>query len=76
MLGLVDKQMQVDSAQVQAIKLAESTLQLSNIDLAASYVLGGNNSVQTPVVSSLRNEIIGPAVSEAQVSTWFVHYLE
>ncbi|KAG8389354.1 hypothetical protein BUALT_Bualt02G0220600 [Buddleja alternifolia] len=56
----------IDNAQVRAIKLAESTLQLSNLDLVTSYVLRGGKSAQLPVTSSLRNEIIDPAVSEAQ----------
>ncbi|KAK6164699.1 hypothetical protein DH2020_001563 [Rehmannia glutinosa] len=56
----------INTAQAHAIKLAESTLQLSNLDLVTSYVLKGDKSAQMPVTSSLRNEIIGPAVSEAQ----------
>ncbi|KAK6141402.1 hypothetical protein DH2020_024850 [Rehmannia glutinosa] len=56
----------INTAQARAIKLAESTLQLSNIDLVTSYVLKGDKSAQMPVTSNLRNEIIGPAVSEAQ----------
>lgn len=67
----LDKQMQIDNAQARAIKLAESTLQLSNLDLVVSFALRGSKSAQMPVTSSLRNEIIDPAVSEAQVSTWF-----
>lgn len=63
--------MQIDNTQARAIKLAESTLKLSNIDLVASYVLGGGKSAQMPVTSSLRNEIIDPAVTEAQVSFYF-----
>lgn len=66
--------MQIDNTQARAIKLAESTLQLSNLDLVASYVLRGDKSAQMPVTSSLRNEIIDPAVSEAQVSAWFCYY--
>ncbi|KAI3449630.1 hypothetical protein Pfo_006295 [Paulownia fortunei] len=56
----------IDNTQARAIKLAESTLQLSNLDLVTSYVLRGGKSAQMPVTSSLRNEIIDPAVSEAQ----------
>ncbi|KAL8548348.1 hypothetical protein ACS0TY_007609 [Phlomoides rotata] len=56
----------IDNAQARAIKLTESTLQLSNLDLVISYVLRGSKSAQMPVTSSLRNEIIDPAVSEAQ----------
>ncbi|KAK4418268.1 putative transmembrane GTPase FZO-like, chloroplastic [Sesamum alatum] len=56
----------IDNVQGRAVKLAESTLQLSNLDLVTSYVLRGNKSVQMPVTSSLRDEVIDPAVSEAQ----------
>ncbi|KAL0435746.1 UNVERIFIED_CONTAM: putative transmembrane GTPase FZO-like, chloroplastic [Sesamum radiatum] len=56
----------IDNVQGRAVKLAESTLQLSNLDLVTSYVVRGNKSVQMPVTSSLRNEVIDPAVTEAQ----------
>lgn len=60
--------MQIDKTQARAIKLAESTLQLSNLDLVASFVLRGDKSSQMSVTSSLRNEIIDPAASVAEVS--------
>ncbi|KAH6793946.1 FZO-like protein [Perilla frutescens var. hirtella] len=56
----------IDMTQARAIKLAESTLQLSNIDLVASFVLGGDKSAKMPVALSLRHEIIDPAASEAE----------
>ncbi|KAL0371316.1 UNVERIFIED_CONTAM: putative transmembrane GTPase FZO-like, chloroplastic [Sesamum angustifolium] len=56
----------IDNVQGRAVKLAESTLQLSNLDLVTSYVLRGNKSFQMPVTSSLRDEVIDPAVAEAQ----------
>ncbi|KAK4493513.1 hypothetical protein RD792_005559 [Penstemon davidsonii] len=56
----------IDNAQARAIRLAESTLRISNLDLVTSYVLRGGKSAQMPVTSSLRNDIIEPAVSEAQ----------
>lgn len=62
------KILQIDKTQVRAIKLAESTLQLSNLDLVASFVLRGDKSSQMSVTSSLRNEIIDPAASVAEVS--------
>ncbi|KAK6164677.1 hypothetical protein DH2020_001541 [Rehmannia glutinosa] len=43
----------INTAQARAIKLAESTLQLSNIDLVTSYVLKGDKSAQMPVTSNL-----------------------
>ncbi|KAL0419907.1 UNVERIFIED_CONTAM: putative transmembrane GTPase FZO-like, chloroplastic [Sesamum radiatum] len=57
----------IDNVQGRAVKLAESTLQLSNLDLVTSYVLRGNKSFQMPVTSSLRDEVIDPAVAEAQL---------
>ncbi|KAL7112885.1 hypothetical protein ACP275_04G029000 [Erythranthe tilingii] len=56
----------IDNAQARAIKLAESTLRLSNIDLVATYVLKSDKSSQMPVTSSLRNDVIDPAVLQAQ----------
>lgn len=65
--------MQIDNTQARAIKLAGSTLQLSNLDLVASFVLRGEKSSQMQVTSSLRNEIIEPSASEAKVSAWFCY---
>ena len=59
---------QVNSAQERAIKLLESTLQLSNLDIVTSYVFKGGNSAPMPVTSTVQNDIIGPAASQAKVS--------
>ncbi|XP_073315343.1 probable transmembrane GTPase FZO-like, chloroplastic [Primulina huaijiensis] len=56
----------IDTTQARAIKLAESTLRLSNLDVAISYVFKGHKSSQMPATSRLRNDIIDPAVSEVQ----------
>ncbi|CAA0828108.1 FZO-like [Striga hermonthica] len=56
----------ISDAQTRAVKLADSTLQLSNLDLVTSYFVKGDKSAQMPVTSSLRNEIIEPAVSQAE----------
>ncbi|XP_059660506.1 probable transmembrane GTPase FZO-like, chloroplastic [Cornus florida] len=56
----------IDSTQARVIKLIESTLQLSNLDLVASYVFKGEKSNSMPATSSIRNDIIGPALSDAQ----------
>ncbi|CAI9107845.1 OLC1v1007315C1 [Oldenlandia corymbosa var. corymbosa] len=56
----------IKSTQSRAVKVVESTLQLSNIDIVASYVFKGENSAAMPGTSTVRNDIIGPAVSEAQ----------
>ncbi|XP_057800853.1 probable transmembrane GTPase FZO-like, chloroplastic isoform X2 [Salvia miltiorrhiza] len=56
----------IDNTQARAIKLAESTLQLSNLDVVASFVLSGDKSAKMSVTLSLRSEIIDPAASEAE----------
>ncbi|KAL3517570.1 hypothetical protein ACH5RR_020159 [Cinchona calisaya] len=56
----------VNSTKARAIKLVESTLQLSNLDIATSYVFKGENSARMPVASAVQNDIIGPTASQAQ----------
>ncbi|KZV32417.1 hypothetical protein F511_03700 [Dorcoceras hygrometricum] len=56
----------IDTTQERAIKLAESILRLSNLDVVISYVFKGDKSSQMPATSRLRNDIIDPAVSEVQ----------
>ncbi|XP_027115677.2 probable transmembrane GTPase FZO-like, chloroplastic [Coffea arabica] len=56
----------VNSAQERAIQLLESTLQLSNLDIVTSYVFKGGNSAPMPVTSTVQNDIIGPAASQAK----------
>ncbi|KAF8394426.1 hypothetical protein HHK36_020634 [Tetracentron sinense] len=56
----------IDTTTARALKLVESTLQLSNLDLVASYVFKGEKSVSMPVTSSIQNDIIGPSLSDAQ----------
>uniref|UniRef100_A0A5B7C242 Dynamin N-terminal domain-containing protein n=1 Tax=Davidia involucrata TaxID=16924 RepID=A0A5B7C242_DAVIN len=56
----------IDSTLSRVVKLIESTLQLSNLDLVASYVFKGEKSTPMPVTSSIRNDIIGPALFDAQ----------
>ncbi|CAK9176861.1 unnamed protein product [Ilex paraguariensis] len=58
--------MQIDTTQARIVKLIESTLRLSNLDLATSYVFKGEKSASMPVASSIRNDIINPVLSEAQ----------
>lgn len=60
--------MQIDSAKTRAIKLTESTLVISNIDIVTTYVFRGNRGALMPAASVIQNDIIGPALSEAQVS--------
>eukprot|EP00268_Persea_americana_P058683 TRINITY_DN7126_c0_g1_i7.p1 TRINITY_DN7126_c0_g1~~TRINITY_DN7126_c0_g1_i7.p1 ORF type:complete len:845 (-),score=168.11 TRINITY_DN7126_c0_g1_i7:738-3128(-) len=56
----------IKTAQARAVKLTESTLQLSNIDLVASYFFKGEKSGSMPATLSIQNEIISPALSGVQ----------
>uniref|UniRef100_A0A1D1XXT4 Uncharacterized protein in xynA 3'region n=2 Tax=Anthurium amnicola TaxID=1678845 RepID=A0A1D1XXT4_9ARAE len=56
----------VEMAKNRAIKLVESTLQLSNVDLIATYAVRGERSSSISATSAIENEIISPALSEAQ----------
>ncbi|OVA06676.1 Thiamine phosphate synthase [Macleaya cordata] len=53
----------IDTARARTVRLIESTLQLSNLDLVASYVFKGG---KLPASSSVQDDIIGPALSDAQ----------
>ena len=63
--------MQIDSTQARIFKVIESTLQLSNLDLVASYAFK-EKSAPMPATSNVQNNIIGPALSDAQVSAWLL----
>ncbi|XP_060181363.1 probable transmembrane GTPase FZO-like, chloroplastic isoform X1 [Lycium barbarum] len=56
----------INSAQARVVRLVESTLQLSNVDLVASYVFRGEKSTQMPATISVQNDVLGPAVLEGQ----------
>ncbi|KAG7036365.1 putative transmembrane GTPase FZO-like, chloroplastic [Cucurbita argyrosperma subsp. argyrosperma] len=56
----------IDSTQSRIMKLVESTLQLSNFDIAAYYVLKGEKTTTPSAVSKIQNDIISPALSDAQ----------
>ncbi|XP_057966562.1 probable transmembrane GTPase FZO-like, chloroplastic isoform X3 [Malania oleifera] len=56
----------IDATKARVVKLIESTLQLSNIDLAASYVFKGDKSSRMPATLSIQNDIIGPALTDAR----------
>ncbi|EPS74309.1 hypothetical protein M569_00446, partial [Genlisea aurea] len=56
----------IDNAVARAIKLVESSLKLSNVDIVTSYILSREKYVQMPVSLSLQNEVMAPAFSEAQ----------
>ncbi|XP_076942044.1 putative transmembrane GTPase FZO-like, chloroplastic [Bidens hawaiensis] len=55
----------IDKTQAQIVDLIVSTLRLSNLDIVVSYVFRGNKSPM-PAVSSVRNDVLGPALLESQ----------
>ena len=60
--------LQIDATKCRVLELIESTLQLSNLDLVASYVFRGEKSATMPATLKIQNDIIGPALTDAQVS--------
>ncbi|OMP05077.1 Thiamine phosphate synthase [Corchorus olitorius] len=56
----------IDTTKSRVLELIESTLQLSNLDLVFSYVLKGGSSAQMPATLKVQNDILGPALSDAQ----------
>ncbi|WJZ90194.1 hypothetical protein VitviT2T_009357 [Vitis vinifera] len=56
----------IDTTKARIVKLIDSTLQLSNLDLVGSYVLKGAKSATLPATSSVQNDIIGPAHADAR----------
>nr|XP_010927024.1 probable transmembrane GTPase FZO-like, chloroplastic isoform X3 [Elaeis guineensis] len=60
----------IETAKARVTKLLESTLQLSNIDLISTYSFKGERSSSVPATLAVQNEIIGPALSDAQRLLW------
>ncbi|KDP21464.1 hypothetical protein JCGZ_21935 [Jatropha curcas] len=56
----------IERTKSRLLELIESTLQISNLDLAASYIFKGEKSATTAAAFRVQNDIIGPAVSDAQ----------
>ncbi|XWS31587.1 hypothetical protein CRYUN_Cryun23aG0089000 [Craigia yunnanensis] len=56
----------IDTTKSRTLELIESTLQLSNLDIVASYVLKGGSSATLPATSMVQNDILGPALADAQ----------
>ncbi|KAK9161185.1 hypothetical protein Syun_007526 [Stephania yunnanensis] len=56
----------IDNAQARAVRLIESTLRLSNLDLVASSILKGEGTGSLSAASSIQKDIIEPALSDAQ----------
>ncbi|KAJ8453255.1 hypothetical protein Cgig2_008139 [Carnegiea gigantea] len=62
----------VESAKARVLNLVESTLQLSNLDLALSLVFKGDKSASIPATQSIQNDIVGPALSDALSSVMWI----
>ncbi|CAA6662136.1 unnamed protein product [Spirodela intermedia] len=58
----------VEKAKARAVKLVESTLQLSNIDLISTYAFKRERSSSISSTSVIQNEIISPALAETKGS--------
>ncbi|KAI3986038.1 hypothetical protein MKX01_039120 [Papaver californicum] len=56
----------IEAARARIVRLIESTLLLSNFDLVASYVFKREKFNLMPVSSRAQNDIIDPAISDAQ----------
>lgn len=66
--------LQIDATKSRVLELIESTLQLSNLDLVASSIFRGEKSATMPATSKIQNDIIGPALTDAQVSYCFLPF--
>lgn len=60
--------LQIDMAKGRAVKLTESTLQLSNLDLITKYFIQGQQSESDSPASKIQTEVISLALSDACVS--------
>lgn len=60
--------LQIDITKSRVVELIEATLQLSNLDLVATYVFKGEKSSTIATTLRVQNDIMGPAFSDAQVS--------
>lgn len=58
--------MQIDSTKGRVLELIESTLQLSNLDLALAYLFKPENSAVS-LTSRVQNDIVSPALVDTQV---------
>lgn len=67
---------QIETTKSRVVELVEATMQLSNLDIIASYVFKGEKQTM-PATSRIQNDIIGPAASSVQVNhleSWFCLY--
>ncbi|XP_020243168.1 probable transmembrane GTPase FZO-like, chloroplastic [Asparagus officinalis] len=65
----------IETARTRAIELVESTLQLSNVDIIATYTFKREGSAPLPVTSAVQNEIINPAITDAQLAYFGILFL-
>ncbi|KAB5568380.1 hypothetical protein DKX38_002173 [Salix brachista] len=56
----------IDVTKSHVLDLIDSTLQLSNLDLVASSIFRGEKTDTMPATSKIQNDIIGPALTDAQ----------
>lgn len=56
----------IDNTKSRVIELILATLQLSNLDLAASYAFKGEKSTTLLATSRIQNDVIGPAIVDVQ----------
>ncbi|MBA0583479.1 hypothetical protein Gorai_014333, partial [Gossypium raimondii] len=56
----------IDATKSRILDLIESTLQLSNLDVVASFLLKGESSTTLPATSRIQNEILSPAIADTQ----------
>ncbi|KAF5455034.1 hypothetical protein F2P56_024653 [Juglans regia] len=56
----------IETTKSRVLELIEATLQLSNLDLVASYVFKAEKSGTMPATTRFQNDLIGPALSDAQ----------
>ncbi|GLT63988.1 hypothetical protein SLA2020_365090 [Shorea laevis] len=56
----------IDATKSRVLDLIEATLQLSNLDLVASYIFKGEKSGIMPATSRIQIDIIGPALLDAK----------
>lgn len=60
--------LQIDNARLQVVDLIGTTLRLSSLDLAVSYLFKGENSASIAATSKVQGEILAPALTNAKVS--------
>ncbi|KAG7652892.1 Thiamine phosphate synthase/TenI [Arabidopsis suecica] len=56
----------IDNARLQVVDLIGTTLRLSSLDLAVSYMFKGENSASVAATSKVQGEILAPALTNAK----------